>query len=125
MNINNLPQTFDERGYLYNTSATYVDNDDDYFNEEGFDKNKGRHNRLGVYEPGANFNNELSMYNNDINNLSIDKDTLKKEISDEENMDFEKSALEGKESKKIQKNLHLPIEKGDDRIDDVNICKYK
>ena len=120
-NNNNLPQTFDERGYLYNSNATYFDNDGVYFNEEGFDKNKGRHNRLGEYEPGPNFNNELGMYNDDINNLSFDKDTLKKEISDKENMEFEKIVLEGKESKKLQKNFQLPIEKDDDSSDDLNI----
>ena len=119
---NNLPQTFDERGFLYNSNATYFDNDGDFFNEEGFDKNKGRHNRLGEYQPGPNFNNELGMYNDDINNLSFDKATLKNELDEKEDVEFQKIVLEGKESNKLTKDFQFPIEKNDSS-DDLNISE--
>ena len=120
--INNLPTTYDERGYLYHSNGTYFDNDGDFFNEEGFDKNKGRHDRLGEYIPGPDFNTELGMYNKDIKNLSFDKEELKEELVDINKNEFEKIKLEGKESKKLKKKFQYPIEK-DDSSDSLNITE--
>lgn len=117
---NNIPISYDERGFVYNSNASYYDNDGVYFDEDGYDKNKGRHNRLGEYQPGPDFNEEFGMYNNDINNLSFDKDTLKKALDQKDEIEFQKLKMEGKESKKLQKDFQLPIEK-DDSSDDLNI----
>ena len=117
---NNIPISYDERGFVYNSNASYYDNDGVYFDEDGYDKNKGRHDRLGEYQPGPDFNEEFGMYNNDINNLSFDKDTLKKALDQKEEIEFQKLKIEGKESKKLQKDFQLPIEK-DDSSDDLNI----
>ena len=119
---NNLPTVYDERGFIYNSSGTYFDNDGDFFNEEGFDRNKGRHDRLGEYLPGPDFNHELGMYNEDIKKLSFDVDQLKKEIEDKEKIEFEKIKLEGKESKKLIKDFQLPIVK-DDSIDELQLAE--
>ena len=118
----NLLTTYDERGYIYLTDGTFFDIDGTHFNEEGFDMNKGRHDRFGEYIPGPDFNNELGMYNNDIQNISFDDETLKKEIEDKEKNEFEKIKLEAKESKKLIKNYQLPIEK-DDSCDSFNITE--
>ena len=119
---NNLPKVYDERGFIYNSNGTYFDNDGDFFNEDGFDRNKGRHDRLGEYLPGPDFNHELGMYNEDIKNLSFDENQLKKEIEDKEKIEFEKIKLEGKESKKLIKDFHLPIVK-DDSIDELELAE--
>ena len=110
---NNLPQSFDDRGYTYNSNATYFDNDGEFFDENGFDKHKGRHDRFGDYIPGPGFNKEIGMYTDDINNLSFNEEQLKKEIEEKERLEFEKIKLEGKESKKLKKDFQLPIEKDD------------
>ena len=39
------------------------------------------------------------MYNSDINNLSIDKETLKKEMEEIEKIEFQKIIFGGKKSK--------------------------
>ena len=98
-NNNNLLQSYEERGFLYNSNATYFDNDGDFFNEEGFNKNKGRRNRIGEYRPGPDYNKVIGMYNSDINNLSIDKETLKKEMEEIEKIEFQKIIFGGKKSK--------------------------
>ena len=116
---NNLPQTYDERGYIYNSNATYFDNDGDFYDENGFDKHKGRHDRFGDYKPGPGFNKEIGMYTEDINNLSFSEEQLKKEIEEKEKLEFEKIKLEAKESKKLKKDFLLPIEK-DDSSDDFD-----
>ena len=117
---NNKLTSYDDRGFIYNSNASYYDNDGVYFDENGYDKNKGRHDRLGEYQPGPDFNEELGMYNNDINNLSFDKEKLKKEVEEKDEIEFQKIKMEGKESKKLQKDFQLPIEK-DDSSDDLDI----
>lgn len=115
-------RTFDERGFVYNSNATYIDNDGETFNEYGFDKNNGRYDNLGIYIPGPNYNEQFNMYNDDIKNLSFDDVALSKEIEEKEKIEFEKIKMEGKESKKLLKNYLLPIEK-DDSSDDLNITE--
>ena len=118
--INNLRLKFDEKGYFNNSNGTDFD-DDDYFGDKEFYKNKERDERLGEYIPNSDLNTELIMNNKDINNLSFTQEKLKNELDDINKNEFEKTKL-GKENKQLKQNLFNPIEKDDD-CDSLNITE--
>jgi len=57
---------YDEEGFYHTPNGSFWDNDKEYFNHFGFDRNGGYYNEEGVYIPGEGWNSEFQCYNEDL-----------------------------------------------------------
>lgn len=89
---------YDERGFYITPNGSFWDEEETYFNREGFDKHGGRYDKYGLYLPGEGWNEEYNCYEEDIAGKEDEavKGTIMSNLNDElvEAYDQNKELLE-------------------------------
>ena len=109
----------DDRGLYISEDGSIFDNDGSSFNkDDGLDEYGGKYDRFGQYLNGKNFNVDIGMYNEDIENSLLNVNELKKEVEEKNEIEFEKIKNESINSKKLIKNFAKPFERNNSSSSD-------
>ena len=72
---------YDEYNFYHTPNGSFWDDELNYFNHEGFDKNDGFYDKFYVYHPGKNYDEKSNLYSNEkdfISSPGINEDELNK-----------------------------------------------
>ena len=93
----------DDRGFYTTPNGSFWDDEHTYFNRLGFDRHGGTYDKYGIYQPGAGYDENTGLYND------------------------QKEFMAGNEMKDVQKNIELSISKlkEQEKKDEKTIKKYE
>ena len=110
----------DDRGFYTSPNGSFWDDDHNYFNHFGLDKHGGTYDKFGIYQPGANYNPETGLYEDEdmkFDNISKEKNFDEKKF--EENKIAKLSNGQRKDEKTV-KNFAELIESENESDDEEN-----
>ena len=93
----------DDRGFYTTPNGSFWDDEHTYFNRLGFDRHGGTYDKYGIYQPGAGYDENTGLYND------------------------QKEFMAGNDMKDVQKTIDLSISKlkEQEKKDEKTIKKYE
>lgn len=114
----------DDRGFYTTPNGSFWDDEHTYFNRLGFDRHGGTYDKYGIYQPGAGYDENTGLYNDQKEFMAGHENEMK---DVEKNIELSISKLkeqEKRDEKTIKKYENLEEESEDSDDDDKSNATY-